>query len=380
MIPKSKIYKYLTFSLSLSFIIGTVTYYFLSNRHKAIIKTNFYHITGILNSEWQIKQEENVFRMQSPTFLIDGIYKSMEGPKSSRYIQLSQKKELLWITGFNIKAIDEKTEQSLSNDFICHMNVDINDAVYYDNFNLKERIGSQYPRLTSLSHGLEDFNFPKGYGVPIYGNDFLNVTTQSLNHNISNISLPIKHEVTIRYATSDKKTKPLLSKTAYIQLPFNQVNPNKEPLDPNSNECIPVETKNHTYTNSTGEKLSGHWKIPIGKHTYKSSITEHLGLTKKLRLHFAAPHVHPFATSIGIFDKTAHKMLFNCTITNHKKNIGLDKIETFSSNNGIWLYPDHDYEMVLTVNNISNEIQDMMGSMFLFFYDAELESKLNKPL
>jgi len=52
------------------------------------------------------------------------------------------------------------------------MNVDINDAVYYDNFNLKERIGSQYPRLTSLSHGLEDFNFPKGYGVPIYGNDF----------------------------------------------------------------------------------------------------------------------------------------------------------------------------------------------------------------
>lgn len=315
--------------------------------------------------------------MESPTFLIDGIYKSMEGPKASRYIQLNQNKELHWITGFEVKAFDAESEKEISNDFICHMNVDINDVVYFGNFGLANRIGKQYPRLTSLSHGLEQFNFPEGYAVPVYGNDFLYVTTQTLNHNIQKINKKVKHEVAITYEKNTKKLKPLLSKTAFIQLPFNEFNPNKQPLDPGSNQCIPVETKNHTYVNSDGKKLSGHWKIPLGIKTYRSSIDEHLALDKPMRLHFAAPHVHPFATSIGIYDKTEGKMLFNCSIKNHIKKIGLDKISTFSSTTGIWLYPNHTYEMVITCNNTSKEEQDMMGSMFLFFYDQELESKIN---
>jgi hypothetical protein len=377
MFQKSKIYKYIAFSLLLSTLFGTVIYSQLSNRHKAIIKTQFFHITGILNADWLVYNYADLYQMESPTFLIDGIYKSMEGPKASKYVQLNQKKELLWITGFEIKAFDSETDKELSNDFICHMNIDINDAIYYENFGLKNRIGKQYPRLTSLSHGLEKYNFPKGYAVPVYGNDFLFVTTQTLNHNIPKINKKVKHQVAITYENNSKKLKPLLSKTAYIQLPFDEYNPNKQPLDPGSNQCIPVETKNHTYTGLKGKKLSGHWKIPIGKMTYKSSIDEHLALDKPMRLHFAAPHVHPFATSIGIFDKTTGKMLFNCLVKNHKKTIGLDKISVFNSESGIWLHPNHKYEMVITCNNNSIEEQDMMGSMFLFFYDKELEDKIN---
>ena len=73
--------------------------------------------------------------MLSPTSIIDAIYKSMESPKSSRYIQLSQSKEKLWITGFDIKALDSNTNEIISNDFICHMNVDLNDINYYGNWN-----------------------------------------------------------------------------------------------------------------------------------------------------------------------------------------------------------------------------------------------------
>lgn len=377
MFQKSKIYKYIAFSLFLSLLFGTLIYSQLSNRHKAIVKTYFFHTTGILNSDWLVYNHANIYEMESPTFLIDGIYKSMEGPKASRYIQLNQKNELLWITGFEIKALDVETQEELSNDFICHMNVDINDAVYYENFGLKNRIGKQYPRLTSLSHGLEKFDFPKGYAVPVHGNDFLYVTTQTLNHNISKINKKVKHKVAISYEDGAKKMKPLLSKTAFIQLPFDEFNPNKQPLDHGSDQCIPVETKNHTYTDASGQKLSGHWKIPLGKMTYKSSINEHLALEKPMRLHFAAPHVHPFTTSIGIYDKTNGKMIVTCAVQNHKKNIGLDKIEVFSSSIGVWLFPNHDYEMVLTCNNTSKEAQDMMGSMFLFFYDAELDAKIN---
>ena len=79
-------------------------------------------------------------------------------------------------------------------------------------------------------------------------------------------------------------------------------------------------------------------------------------------------------------DKTSDKCIFTCKITNHKKGIGIDKMESFSSEKGVWLYASHDYKIELEVNNTSNTEQDMMGSMFLFFYDRELDEILNKKL
>lgn len=373
---QSKIYKYFLFTFFLSNILGISTYYLLSTRHKAILKTIVFHKIGLLDSNWKVQNVSSEYRMRSPTFLIDGLYKSMEGPKSSRYIQLNQSKKLLWITGFQVKAIDAKTNLQISNDYICHMNVDINEEQYYSHFNLQDRIGKQYPRLTSLSNGLEQFDFPKGYGVPIMASDFLNVTTQSLNLNLPNEFKKIKHEILVKYEKENKQLKPLTSTTIFLQLPYNENNPYKSPLDPASNECIPVETKNHSYLDINGKPLSGHWVIPKGHKVYKSSITSQLQLKDSLRLHFSAPHVHPFATTIAIFDKTANKTLFTCKISNFKNKIGLSKIGTFSSETGIWFYPNHEYEIVLEVNNTSKTPQDMMGSMFLFFYDKELESSI----
>ena len=99
-----------------------------------------------------------------------------------------------------------------------------------------------------------------------------------------------------------------------------------------------------------------------------------------MRLHAAAIHVHPFATMISLFDKTTHKAIFTSRIVNHKGKIGLTSIEPFSSVEGIWLYKNHDYEIALEVNNTTAIDQDMMGSMFLFFYDKELDNLLQKGL
>lgn len=378
MFKRPKIYKYLAFSFILSSLFGVVIYSQLSNRHKAIVKTLVLHKTGLVDNDWLINNSKKEYKMLSPTFIIDGIYKSMEGPKASRYIQLDQSDKILWITGFKVKAVDAKTNETLSNDYICHMNVDINDAQYYAQWHLEDRIGKQYPRMTSLSHGLEQFDFPKGYGVPIIGKDYLFVTTQTLNHNQPDIFKKVKHEVSVRYEAYDKTQKPLMSKTVYIQLPFDKHDPFKGPLDPASNQCIPVETKNHTYCDKAGNMLSGHWVIPSGIKTYRSSITEQLQIKDSARLHFSAPHVHPFATSISIVDKTENKTLFSCKVTNYQNKIGLQNIETFSSEKGIWLYENHEYELVMTCNNTSKTDQDMMGSMFLFFYDSELDKKISK--
>jgi hypothetical protein len=374
---KSKIYKILGVLFLLAIIGGGIWYWQLPNRHKAIVKSFLFEKLGVVNPNWAVENKSETYKMISPEFYIDGIYKSMEGPKSSNYVQLSQDSTLLWLTGFQVKALDSKSLQYISNDFICHTNVDFNDVNYYGSFHLPKRIGKQYPRLTSLSHGMENFYLPEGYGVPMKGNEYLYVTTQALNHNLPDINFWIRHEVDIHYSSA-KNIKPLLSRTAFIMLPFDQSNPYKSPLDPGTNQCIPIETKNHTYDDGKGNKLSGHWVIPTGKNTYRSTINEQLQLQDSLRLHAAAIHVHPFATKISLFDKTQNKAIFNSTITNHKDKIGLKHIDPFSSVKGIWLYKNHEYEIVLEVNNTSKIPQDMMGSMFLFFYDKELDELLQK--
>lgn len=370
---KSKVIKITGIFLLISIMGGAIWYTQLPNRHKAIIKTTFLFKTGLVDNQWDIINQTQQYKMVSPTFIIDGIYKSMEGPKDSKYIQLSQDSTLLWMTSFDVKAINPKNKNRISNDFICHTNVDINDTHYYSYFGLKERIGQQYPRLISLSHGLEHFTFPKGYGVPVKGNDLLFVTTETLNHNIKNIYQPIKHEVTIRYS-NNKSIKPLQSKTIYIQLPYDHSNPYKTPVDPGKGYCIPVETKNHSYTDSKGTTYSGHWVIPAGKQQYRSEVTDMLQLKDSSRLHAAAVHVHPFAISLALVDKTAQKTIFKSLIKNHENRIGISSIEGFSSEEGIWMYPNHQYELVMETNNTSTESQDMMGSMFLFFYDKELDT------
>lgn len=373
---KTKIYKILSLLLLLSIVGGVIWYAQLSNRHKAIVKTTLLHKTGLVDNDWQVGNSSKEYKMLSPTFIVDDIYKSMEGPKASNYVMLSQDSTLLWITGFKVTAQDAKTGEKMSNDFICHMNVDMNDSKYYANFGLEDRIGKQYPRLTSLSHGMETFEFPEGYGVPMKGNDLLFVTTQTLNHNIEDAYYKVKHKVSITYQ-EDKKIKPLMSKTAFIMLPYDKYDPYKSPTDPGADFCIPVETKNHSYDDGSGNKLSGHWVIPIGKNTYRSDINHQLEMKDSLRLHAAAIHVHPFATRIMLFNKSTQKPVFVSEVTNHKNSIGLTNIENFTSKEGIWLYANQEYEIVLEVNNTSKEDQDMMGSMFLFFYDEEMDLIVN---
>lgn len=374
---KSKIFKFSIVLFVLSILVGTIWYFSLSNRHKAIVKTTLLHKTGLVDNEWLVENKTKEYKMLSPTFIVDAIYKSMEGPKASNYVMLSQDSTLLWITGFKVEAQDAKTGKKMSNDFICHMNVDINDTKYYSTFGLENRIGKQYPRLTSLSHGMETFTFPKGFGVPMKGNDLLYVTTQTLNHNIKEAYYKVKHNVTITY-DEKQNLKPLMSKTAFIMLPYDQYDPYKSPIDPGTDFCIPVETKNHSYDDGKGNKLSGHWVIPIGKNKYRSNINHQLEIKDSLRLHAAAIHVHPFATKIMLFNKTTQQPIFESNITNHQNSIGLKNIENFSSEEGIWLFANQEYEIVLEVNNTSATEQDMMGSMFLFFYDKEMDSILQK--
>lgn len=363
----------------LIFISFTGVYYLnLPVQTKARVKTKINHVLGLVDNTWDIKAYPNETALTTPTLVIDDIYKSMEGPPVAKHFQLdNSRNDLVWINSFEVKVIGTNEIKELSNDFICHTNVDFYDGEHYARWNLDNRAGFIYPRLTTMTNGIESYKLPTGFGFPVFTNENLFLTTQALNHNIKSANIPLKHKISIGYETHNKLIKPLDSKTIFIRLPYNPENPYEGPTDSNPNVCLPVNTKLHTYEKD-GEVLSGHWVVFPGKETFKYDVTHQLMLKDSTTMHFIATHLHPYAESLAFRDKTADSTLFNSIVKNHKDKIGLKDVSIFSNEKGIMLYPDHDYELVLETNNTSGIEQDMMGSMFVFLYDKEMHDKIKK--
>jgi hypothetical protein len=358
-------------------IVGGIYYLKLPNRHKAIIKTNVYHKLGLVDDTWNIKTNDSTISLFTPTFVIDNIYKSMEGPKAMTSFQIDYTKDdLVWITSFETKAMSTNEVDQLSNDYVCHTNIDFYDGEHYSRWNLNDRIGEQYPRLTSMSNGIEAYNFPHGFGFPVFTNENLFVATQTLNHNLKGDAFTVKHDVTLGYKQNSSDMKPLMSRTVFVMLPYDNNKPFLGPTENNPNMCLPVETKNHTYVDEKGHHLSGHWVIFKGKETYRYDITKQLQLKDSTTMHQIAVHLHPFAEELEFRDITKDSSLFISKADNYKDKIGLKNVSYYSSAEGIMLYPDHQYELVLKTNNTTDVNQDMMASMFVFLYDIEMAEKL----
>ena len=59
----------------------------------------------------------------SPVYAIDRIYKSMQGPQSTREVTLGHKietPELLWITGYRAHMVGPDGRTPQSQEFMCH--------------------------------------------------------------------------------------------------------------------------------------------------------------------------------------------------------------------------------------------------------------------
>lgn len=373
---KSGVLKHLSIFSFLILVIGSVYYLNLSNRHKANIKKRLLYGLHLVDNTWSVNTKETSIELITPTMVADNIYKSMEGPQVTKTFQLNAKKsELVFINYFSVEALQTDEQTKLANDFICHTNIDYFDGEHYSRWQLNERIGEQYPRLTSMSNGIETYQLPKGYGFPIFTDESLFLATQILNHNIKDTTFTVKHKVNIGYSELNDSIKPLYGKTIFMMLPFDYDNPFKGPTEDTPNMCLPIEKNNHTYNNN-GMAMSGHWVIFPEEKRYRFDVSKQLNLKDTTKLHHIATHLHPFAERLDLRDSTTDSIIFSAKAKNYANKIGLKNISVFSSENGVKMYPNHNYELVLQTNNTSGINQDMMASMFLFFYDKDMHEKI----
>lgn len=366
--------------LGLILISGLIYYSTLTDRYKSHYKTKFLHTFGFVDSEWRSDIAANKAVFTTPTLVVDKIFKSMQGPAVEKYVTIDDsREELVWLNSFKTRAISEDGV-TISNDFVCHSNVDFLFLDHYAKWGLTDELYRDYPRLTSMSNGIESHVFPEGFGFPIFSNEKFLLQTQVLNQNVKDSIFRVKHQLEIGYVAHSENMKPLISRAVYIQLPFKEDYKKMNPDNLPHNYCIPADKEVQEVDPVTKEKVSGFWLIPKGKTNYSAKINHQLGIKDSLSLHMVVPHLHPFSEKLELYDITENRTLYTCNVSNFSDRIGLKKTPDFKSEKGIMMYGNHEYELRLSVNNTSGEDQDMMATLFLFFYDKDMHDKILEQL
>ena len=360
----------------LGIIAGGIWYAQLSNRHKAIVKTKLLHGLRIIDHDWEIDHSDSSIALESPELLVDNIYQSMDGPQAILNLELNPEADRLkWITGFKAEVFREGTSEH-NNDFLCHTNIDFFNGVHYKNLKLPKRINSQYPRLGTLSNGINELNFPEGFGFPVAGKDAFIIASRTLNHNIEDAFFKVKHKIEFKTEGPDKRLKPLVPKALVLLQDFNRDNPDHPEQSDDPNLCLPLDLKNHSFPNEEGVRFAAHWVLPKGEHLYKFNVTYQLQLEDNTKVHAMAAHLHPDAQRFTLYDLTSDEEVYTIECENYDEKIGLKNVSTYSSVEGLNLYADHEYELRLWTYNPSDEFRDMMAVLFLYVYDREMDEHL----
>ena len=344
-----------------------------------------YSVSEIHNGHLALKE----LQVESEALNIDTIYRSMQGPFNVKSIAFNEDEdELVWLRGYSSEIIDAENEKILSDEFMCHNNLEIADKNSFP-WKLKT-IGSNI-RLFTLTEGQTKIQLPPGYGIPFLSSEKVSLFSQVLNHNAPNLHLKVKHRVMIEYIRQADLAAPLVplyQQAVFITRQFSgpEGNYGESPTDissvqngndankPCDKQCCVRYDKNtfNPYADNYGRAYTGHWELPYGNQILKTDVTRMLDLPYDTRVHFIGVHVHPFAVSLQLRDATIDSLLFNADVKNFTNKIGIEKISSYSSAAGIPLYQSHRYELVSEYHcSDSTAHHTAMATMFLYLEDEK---------
>jgi hypothetical protein len=327
----------------------------------------------------------------SPAYELDQVYRSMKGPRSRKeiFVRETEEPELLWITGFEAEVVRDGDEEKSLPEYMCHANLGfarMNE--HRELFQLAQQ-GRRKGRirLFTLSQGQMEVRFPPGFGVPVASDEPLWMTTQVLNLNEPAPQIEVRHKTTIEYVRdSELETpmKPLFQKAAQGMVLiegrdayYDVAHANPEEHGPGCQVGARAGGKN--IHDGFGREFSAHWKVPPGRDVNHTLVTQWMDLPFDTTVHHIAVHLHPFASSLELRDLTADTTVFRSEVENSAGKIGIERVESFSSEEGIPVYADHEYELVSVYENTSAEDQDSMAIMFLYMLDREfIRPKLDR--
>jgi hypothetical protein len=309
----------------------------------------------------------------SRPILVDQIHRSMVGPVAGqRFTPLEDgATEMVWLTGYEIDVVADDRETPASLDFVCHAN-------------LAFRGSRKAPgrRLFTLTQGQTDVRLPSGFGIPVFSDDVIRWNSQVLNLNHPQIDRTIHHRLRVRFVREkdfgDQPLKPLRASVANVFVTledtpavFNVEHPEGHLAE---SSCLVGDAAPGALggkVDDVGRRFSGHWVVKPGRHEYKTLATERLAVPHDTTIHFIGIHVHPYSESLELKDLTTGKTVWKSFHQSYTQRNGVSWMDYYSSEEGLPIYKDHDYELISVYNNPTDQDSDAMAQLMIYYHDKE---------
>jgi hypothetical protein len=318
----------------------------------------------------------------SEPYLIDRILLSMEGPVSTVKVVLGDPAhpELLWLVGLRTEIVAEDGVAPRSSEFMCHVNLDFTRKEHIEYFPSQRAVNG---RVLTLSQGALAARFPKGFGIPVHSGETLLLTTQVLNLNRPDFTERVRHRVTFEYvrdAELPRSYRALMNFAPFgmkvLEGPDGVFGVEAGSGGTSGASCLPGShapnsTRGSIYPDGKGRKFSGHWAVKPGTEINHTRVTPWLTLPFDTTLHYAIPHLHPFARSLELRDLTLGKSIVRSDTTQVDDGVGLASAASFSSVEGTPIFEGHEYELVSVYENPTGADVDSMAVMLVFAEDVQ---------
>ncbi|MBX2797407.1 MAG: hypothetical protein KTR31_07065 [Myxococcales bacterium] len=311
----------------------------------------------------------------SEPYHIDRMYASMRGPYGFDDVALhtSDPPELLWIVGYRTTVIDGGSDDELSQEFMCHANLDFEASDYYDRFPGAPPISG---RVFTLSQGQQDISFPEGFGIPVTSDLPITLATQVLNLTQPEADMRVRHRVDVRFVRDvevEGEMVPLfqgavegfkaLGDARFYGFSGEEVD--HDELGPGCS-LGQAAIAGDSDEDRLGQQFTAHWVVPPGREVNRTNVTRFLNLQFDTTIHYIAVHLHPFAESLTLRDITDDRTVFEAKVTPRADKVGIERIEHYSSAEGLKIHADHQYELISVYDNTSDKDVDSMAVMYLY--------------
>ncbi len=120
---------------------------------------------------------------------------------------------------------------------------------------------------------------------------------------------------------------------------------------------------------SVGKTNTVHWLIPPGKYQSRVAVDDQLDLPYDTTAHYVSGHLHPYAKSLALVDKTSGREVFVIRSKDFSDRIGVAEMEQWSSPQGVLLEKSHAYELVTTYENPTDKSIDAMSILYVYALD-----------
>ncbi len=339
-------------------------------------------------------------RVQLPESMVKFVETSTDGPSMMAgggkegtggapvgLVKASQtKRELYWFKGISLQVLDENDKVMPTAEFICHLNLDVEHGFRNRAFPQAQRTGST--RLITLTQGQTDFFFPEGFAVPVASDEKWTFTFQAANRTTQE-HRRLKHRCFVAFIKDSDLARPVKSLhwyNPYITVVMDKTaTPAGSPTHTGGPDCLgmsdganaPNATTGSDFFDESGRRLSGHWEVPVGTHTYEAPIVQERDpgfAASKRRVHAVWTHMHPLCTRSSLVQcngKTRRTMFTATAKTRTNPGLEIEHIDSIITTKGIDLPAKRAYELEATYENTTGEPQDSMVALGIFCADEK---------